>query len=161
MRRALRVKGIVSLLALVLTVCSQSHASEAIEVIAAARTFTIVSGSSSIQDGDARVIAGTSQQFNGYVEFDLPRRATNMQALLTFGGNPRPRIELFAYAAGPTDGLTIAELPRELIGAVTTNSVQEFDLTPCFMRGAKRPRVFGLIQKRGSPKFPRSCACRS
>jgi hypothetical protein len=133
-----RIDWIVAMLvALVFGAAASGRGAEPIEVIAASRGFTIDSlGSPFIRDWEVRVVAGTSQYFNGFAEFDVPRRATNMQALLTFGGDGRPRIEVFAYPAGATNGETILQLPREFIGSVTTNRVQEFDVTPLMAKFA-------------------------
>jgi hypothetical protein len=133
MGRALRIGGIMAFLsAMVFQGTVWAQGLEPLELVAPSRTITITSSAASnyTRDGEVRVAAGTTEQINGYVEFDVPRRATNLQALLTFGGDLRPRIEVFAYPAGPTNADTIVVLPREFIGAVTTNRVQEFDVTP-------------------------------
>src|ERR1044072_8074566 len=98
-----------------------SAVGQPVEVLPASKEFSLTEGSSYLRYGEVRVYAGTTDRVSGYAEFDVPRGATNLQVSLTFGGSWSQRIELFAYAAGSTNGTIIQELPREFIGAVTTN----------------------------------------
>lgn len=76
----------------------------------------------------------------GVVEFNIPADATNLNAILRFqtgleGGSPYPlrdRIEMFAYAAGPTNLQDVFALPRDFVAALETNlnPAVEVDLTP-------------------------------
>jgi hypothetical protein len=94
----------------------------------------------------------------GLVEFAIPSDATNLNASFKFqtgleGGSPYPlrdRIEVFAYAAGPTNLQEVIALPREFVALIETNlnPAVEIDLTPWVRKfaGSKLGIIFAPDQ---------------
>ena len=104
------------------------------DMVEPARTFTLSLPTGYFVNTNVHVYNGTSpSEERGFVEFDVPAAATNQEAIFQFGGRVTQRVDLLAYAAGPTNFAEVIRLPREYIGSVQTNSGAapvQFDVTP-------------------------------
>jgi hypothetical protein len=83
----------------------------------------------------------------GGAEFDIPASATNLNGVIkfqraSFGSVSQivDRLDVFAYAAGPTNGADILKTPREFVGAIETNAGSniEVDVSPWIQKFAGR-----------------------
>ena len=75
---------------------------------------------------------GGAERQEGFVEFDVPASATNLEAMVQFGGRVSQRFDLFAYATGATDFREVMNAPREHIMSIATNAgpMMQIDVTP-------------------------------
>src|SRR6185312_1539156 len=58
--------------------------------------------------------------------------AMTLQRTMLAGSGPAERVDVFAYAAGPTNGVDILKIPKEFVGAIETNALlssAEVDVT--------------------------------
>ncbi len=113
-------------------------------ILAPAREFTL-SHYGDYWEGVSAARNSPSDENEGHVEFDVPEIATNTQAILRFHAQVRDRVDMYAYAAGPTNYHEILQLPHELAASLGTNTTNvEIDITHWARKyaGAKLGFVF-------------------
>lgn len=121
-----------------------------------AKTFYLLSPSGDLLGRGVIVSRSPGvQESLGFVEFDVPASATNLSGVLklqqvaSVGTGPVERVDVFAYAAGPTNGTDILKLPKEFVSAVeptTFTSSADVDVTPWIQKfaGQKLGIMFAL-----------------